>query len=77
MLININVADGQTSNGDSDSVYSFSVRIPTMAAAIGYGVIALFVVLSCVGVAVVILWKKGKLSQLKGIKLPKRTKAEG
>ena len=77
VLIYFTVAEGQPLNGDYDSIYSIFVRIPTMAAAIGYPVIAAFVVLACVGVAVFVLWKKGKLSKLNGIKLPKRTKNEG
>ena len=76
VLIYFNVAGSQPLNGAYKSVFSIVLRIPTIAAAIGYPVIAALVVLACVGVAVVVLWKKGELSKLKDIKLPKLTKVE-
>ena len=75
VLIYFTVVGGQPLNGDYDSVFSIFIHIPTLAAAIGYPVIAALVVLACVGVAVFVLWKKGKLSKLREIRLPKRTKA--
>ncbi len=76
VLIYFNVAEGQSLNGSYDSVFSITLHIPTLAASIGYPVIAGLVVLACIGVAVFVLWKKGMMSKLKDIKLPKRTKAE-
>ena len=75
--IYLNIAEVEPLNGDYGSILTVSLRINTMAEIIGYGVIVVLVVLACFGVAVVVLWKKGKLSKLKEIKLPKRTKAEG
>ncbi len=76
VIVLFTLAEGEPSEGSYHASFPITLNIPTIAATIGYPVIAALVVLSCVGVAVAVLWKKGKLSMLKELKLPKRTKAE-
>ena len=75
-LIYFTVAEGQPLYEENGTVFTIAIRIPSYASAIGYPVIVALVVLTSIGVAVVVLWKKGDLSKLKGIRLPRRTKAE-
>ncbi len=58
--------------GDT-TTFNITVYIPSLTTRLGAGGIAAIVVSAGAAVVVAVLWKMGKL---KGLKLPKRTKAD-
>ena len=69
----------QTEDGSEERVATFniSVLVPSIPARIGFQNLVIIGVVVGVGVGVAVLWRMGKLKGLKGIKLPKRSKAAG
>ena len=64
--------NGLAEEGGS-TTFNITTIVTTLTSEIGYPTIAGIIVIAVIGVAVVVLWKMGKLKRLK---LPKRTKSE-
>ncbi len=71
--IRVEAFNGQGDDGDS-TTFNVTAVVPSMASEIGYPTIAGLVIVAGVAVAMIVLSKKGKL---KGLKMPKRSNAEG